>query len=81
MKPPPNEGMKTVEKRLAIDVTLPNGQELSVWVWEEKDRKRARDTALFIANAHEQSAELEEVRRSLTEVYRRLGPVSGRRTW
>lgn len=30
------------ECRLSIRIKLTDGQEISVWVWKEKDRKRAR---------------------------------------
>ena len=37
------------EKRLAFVIKVPDGQEINVWVWEERDRKRAENYAKIIA--------------------------------
>ena len=36
------------ETKLSVKVRLYDGQEISFWVWNEKDRKRAKDWAEYL---------------------------------
>lgn len=52
----PNGGVRIEKKRLAIDVRLADGQEVSVWTWEGKGVERAQMWAIRIAALAETDA-------------------------